>query len=114
MIVWRKDTEGRYTFVNRGFIENAGRPVDQILGKTDFDLVSAELAKQYHEGDSWILSTGETYRATEELEDADGRRFAIQVVKLPVHDGLGRIVGTQGIVWPLMGEDHAADHPRRL
>ena len=102
MIVWRKDTQGRYTFVNGGFIKNSGRPVDEILGKTDFDLVSAELAKQYHEGDSWILSTGETYRATEELEDGDGRRFTIQVVKLPVHDGLGRIIGTQGVVWPLL------------
>ena len=113
MIVWRKDIQGRYTFVNRGFIENSGRAVDQILGKTDFDLVSAELAKQYYEGDSWILSTGQTYRATEELEAGDGRRFSIQVVKLPVYDGLGRIVGTQGIVWPLLGNDHPADRARR-
>jgi PAS domain S-box-containing protein len=113
MIVWRKDTQGRYTFVNRGFIQNSGRPVDQILGKTDFDLVSPELAKQYDEGDSWILSTGETYRATEELEAGDGRRFNIQVVKLPVYDGLGRVVGTQGIVWPLLGNDHPADRARR-
>jgi PAS domain S-box-containing protein len=114
MIVWRKDTHGRYTFVNRGFIQNAGRAVDQILGKTDFDLVSAELAKKYNEGDNWILSTGDTYRATEELEDADGRRFTIQVVKLPIHDSLGRIVGTQGIVWPLMGDDRAAGGARRV
>jgi len=113
IIVWRKDTQGRYTFVNRGMIQNSGRAVEQILGKTDFDLVSNELAKQYSQGDSWILSTGETYRATEELEGADGRRFTVQVVKLPVHDGLGRIIGTQGIVWPLAGGDHAAESARR-
>jgi PAS domain S-box-containing protein len=99
MNVWRKDAQGRYTFANRGFSETSGLAVQEILGKTDFDITTPELAKQYHEGDNWILETGNIYRATEEIVGADGRRLTVQIVKLPVRDGHGRIVGTQGILW---------------
>jgi eukaryotic-like serine/threonine-protein kinase len=99
MNVWRKDADGRYTFANRGLSETVGLPVEQILGRTDFDITTPELARQYHEGDNLILSTGHTYRATEEIVAADGRRITVHIVKLPVRDGRGRIVGTQGILW---------------
>ena len=83
MNVWRKDADGRYTFANRGFTETSGLSLEQILGKTDYDISTPDLAKQYQEGDSWILSTGKTYRATEEIVGADGSRITVQIVKYP-------------------------------
>jgi hypothetical protein len=39
------------------------------------------------------------YEATEEVIGAEGNRRRIRIVKLPVRDGHGKIIGTQGIFW---------------
>jgi two-component system, NtrC family, sensor kinase len=99
MNVWRKDAAGRFTFANQGFCQTMGIPLDELIGKTDFDLFPTELAEGYREGDVRILTTGTIYEATEEVIDAEGKRRRIQIVKLPVRDGQGEIIGTQGIFW---------------
>ena len=72
-----------------------------MIGKTDFDVSPAELAEGYRQGDVRILTTGTTYEAIEEVIDAEGVRRRIQIIKLPVRDGQGRIIGTQGIFWTI-------------
>jgi PAS domain S-box-containing protein len=99
MNVWRKDAAGRFTFANRGFCQTMGIPVDDLIGKTDFDLFPTGLAEGYRQGDIRILTTGTTYEAIEEVINAKGERQRIQIVKLPVRDGQGNIIGTQGIFW---------------
>ena len=99
MNVWRKDAAGRFTFANQGFCQTMGIPLDELIGKTDFDLFPAELAEGYRQGDISILTTGTTYEAIEEVVDAEGKRRRIQIIKLPVRDGQGNIIGTQGIFW---------------
>jgi two-component system, NtrC family, sensor kinase len=99
MNVWRKDAAGRFTFANQGWHQTMGIPLDELIGKTDFDLFPTELAEGYRQGDLRILTTGTIYEATEEAIAADGERRRIQIVKLPVRDGQGKIIGTQGIFW---------------
>ncbi len=70
-----------------------------LIGKTDFDLFPTELAEGYRQGDVRILTTGTTYEATEEVITAEGERRRVQIIKLPVRDGQGKIIGTQGIFW---------------
>ena len=38
LFVWQKDCEGRYKYANPAFCAWVGRSVDEVLGKTDFDL----------------------------------------------------------------------------
>jgi PAS domain S-box-containing protein len=99
MNVWRKDADGRFVFGNRGFCETTKRPPAELIGKTDFDLFPAPLAEKYRRDDAWVMSTGETLEAIEEHLTAGGEKLYVRVVKLPVYDGQGRIVGTQGIFW---------------
>ncbi len=40
--ILRKDLAGRFTFANARFCDAVGRPLDQIVGKTDFDLYPAD------------------------------------------------------------------------
>src|SRR5262249_26895620 len=42
-MVIRKDLQGRFTFANQRLGELLGRPLDQVLGKTDFDIFPREL-----------------------------------------------------------------------
>jgi PAS domain S-box-containing protein len=96
---WRKDAAGRFTFANQGFCQTMGIPLDELIGKTDFDLSPTELAEGYRQADLRILTTGTIYEATEEVVAAEGQRRRIQIVKLRVRDGQGKIIGTQGIFW---------------
>ncbi len=43
--VFRKDLDGRIVSANQRFCESAGRPLDEILGKTDLDLFPASRAR---------------------------------------------------------------------
>jgi PAS domain S-box-containing protein len=99
MNIWRKDASGRFTFANRGFCQTLGLSLEELIGKTDFDISPTELAEGYRAGDNAILATGTTYEAEEQVLNSEGQRLRIRIIKLPVRDGHGNIVGTQGIFW---------------
>ncbi|MFM8804947.1 MAG: PAS domain-containing protein, partial [Planctomycetia bacterium] len=53
---WIKDREGRYRWVNRGFLLNyALERVGDVVGRTDHDLSPAHLADQYRLDDERVL-----------------------------------------------------------
>lgn len=55
-----KDQEGRYINVNRKFSEFVGLPVDDIIGKTDFDILDdQDEAIEHDEEDKQILESGD-------------------------------------------------------
>src|SRR3712207_7063870 len=43
--VFRKDTEGRFTFANERVGAGLGRGIDEILGRTDAELFPSDLAR---------------------------------------------------------------------
>ena len=47
MLAWLKDRDGRFLMVNRHFAEGVGRPLEEILGLTAFDVWPHDLAKEY-------------------------------------------------------------------
>jgi PAS domain S-box-containing protein len=97
--IFRKDLEGRFTFANQRFCATLARPMDQILGKTDFDFFPAELAAKYRQDDHRVVESGAPFETVEEHVTAGGDRLYVQVVKTPVRDPRGEIVGTQGMFW---------------
>ncbi|HET6878574.1 MAG TPA: PAS domain S-box protein, partial [Pirellulales bacterium] len=99
MNVFRKDLAGRFTFANRLFCEALGVRHDQIIGKTDLDFYHAELAQKYRSDDRHVIETGEVLEAIEEHYRSDGGKIYVQVLKTPVRDMDGQIVGTQGMFW---------------
>jgi PAS domain S-box-containing protein len=97
--VWRKDMESRFTFVNKGFCDATGRSASELIGKCDFDLFPSELAEKYRQDDRRVLTLGTTLELVEEHVTASGERLHVHVVKTPIYDVRGEIVGTQGIFW---------------
>jgi PAS domain S-box-containing protein len=95
--VWRKDTDGRFTFVNKGFCEALAKAPDDLIGKTDFDLFPPELAEKYRRDDLRVLETGHTLRVTEKHPTG----HSVEVIKIPIFDAHHHIIGTQGIYWDL-------------
>lgn len=97
--MFRKDVHGRFTFANKRFCDTLGKPLEEIVGKTDHDFYPAELADKYRRDDQKVLATGEVFENTEQHRDRDGDQRHVAVVKTPVYDAEKRIIGTQGIFW---------------
>jgi two-component system sensor histidine kinase/response regulator len=96
--VLRKDRTGRFTFANQSFCDLLGRPLAAILGKTDFDFYPEALAQKYRQDDQRVLETGELF-ATVEENKKDGETRYVEVMKSPVRDAHGAIIGVQVIFW---------------
>jgi PAS domain S-box-containing protein len=99
--VFWKDEQFRLVFGNRRFCETLGRPLDEIRGKTDFDLFPRELAEKYRADDRKVMETGEPLEDVEQIAGLDGRRIFIEVLKAPVRDASGRVAGVQGMFWDI-------------
>ncbi len=95
--VYRKDAEGRFTFVNSSFCRTKGKTADQILGQTAFAVNSKEEAEKVIQQHEFIMRTGKSIEIEESCAQPDGTMQYFQVVKLPVLSADGRIIGTQGI-----------------
>jgi PAS domain S-box-containing protein len=97
--VWRKDLDGRFTFGNKRFCESLGQPVDQVIGKTDFDFFPAELAEKYRRDDRSVHRTGTSWSTAEDHIGANGEKLFVEVVKSPIFGASEQVIGTQGIFW---------------
>lgn len=107
--VFRKDTQGRITYANQLLCENLGRDLEELLGKTAFDLFPADLAKGYQAGDQQVMLSGQKLESTEEYRLPDGRQRFIQIIKVPLFDPYGRVVGVQGVFWDVTEQKQAEE-----
>ena len=97
--ILRKDSEGRFTFANRKFCQSIGKPLYDILGKTDFDFFPAALASKYFQDDLRVMTTLENLDTVEEHVTPGGEKLFVHVIKTPLYNALGQVVGIQGIFW---------------
>src|SRR5687767_9111711 len=97
--ILRKDSQGHFTFANRKFCQSIGKPLYDILGKTDFDFFPPELANKYLQDDMRVMKTLENLDTVEEHVTPGGDKLFVHVIKTPLYDALGHVVGIQGIFW---------------
>jgi PAS domain S-box-containing protein len=110
--VCRKDLEGRFTFANQRFCELVGRPLDQLLGKTGFDIYPRDLAEKYRRDDRHVIDTGAVFEDIEEVVWVWGRRYC-HTLKTPVRDAAGQVTGVQAIGWDVTERKLAEEELRR-
>ena len=94
-----KDVEGRFTLANRAFCQNLNATQAEVIGKTDHDFFSQELADKYRANDQQVISSGEIYEDVESHVSADGQRSFVHVIKSPVVDADGAVTGVQAVFW---------------
>ena len=106
VLVWVKDREGRYSWVNRAFLINyaMGRHPggtspgwEHLLGKTDYDLSPAFLADQFRLDDEHVLTGGRIINRIELVAQPDGSTVWNVTNKIPLLDADGAVIGTAGI-----------------
>jgi len=98
--IYIKDAQSRFLLANNSSVRNLGlTSVNDLIGKTDFDLFSREAAAQYYASEQALLKSGEPIFNQEDINlyhDRDGIAW-FQVTKVPFRDIQGNIVGLVGI-----------------
>ena len=118
--VFYKDAQARYLSCNQAFERIIGKPRQEIIGRTVFDLSPRELAEQYRRTDDELLQRRGTQIYEAEVETAEGRRRNVILHKATFNnpDGsLGGIIGAvvditdrKAIEKQLRAINHALEH----
>jgi phosphoserine phosphatase RsbU/P len=111
--IYRKDLEQRFTFVNQLFCQTLGRSAAEILGKTDADFYPPKQAAKSQREDRRVIETRKTFGAVEERTLPGGEKNYVQVVKTPLYDAHGNVIGLQGIFWDITEQKRAEEQIRQ-
>ena len=110
--ILRKDLDGRLTFANTRCQQTIGKPLHELIGRTDHELFPKPLADAYRLDDLRVMETGVVIDKVEEHVAADGLTYAMQVMKTPLYDADGQIIGVQGIFWDVTARKQAEEQLR--
>lgn len=98
--IYVKDIESRFLLNNAAHVWMLGaRTPDEVLYRTDFDFSPHELASQYYADEQRIIHAGEPLINREEpaVHLATGERIWNSTTKVPLRDGMGKIIGLVGM-----------------
>ncbi|MEJ2661702.1 MAG: PAS domain S-box protein [Desulfobacteraceae bacterium] len=95
-VIYLKDRQGRYTFVNRHFELLSGYSAGQVLGKTDYELFPEDVAENSYRNDRVVLESGIPLEF-EEFGPVDGALHTFISAKFPIYNAKGDIVELCGI-----------------
>lgn len=97
-LIWLKDPEGVYLACNARFEAFFGARESEIIGKTDYDFVSKEMADFFREHDQRAISADRPSVNDEVVTFAsDGHQELLETIKTPMRDEMGNLVGVLGI-----------------
>lgn len=110
--IFRKDTAGRFVFINSWFCQLKATAADQILGKTATEIAAAishssqtmwrpELAAQEALQHAQTIQTGNQTSREEVRIDAGGQPQHFQVIESAVLGPDKAIIGTQGVMFDI-------------
>ena len=96
-IIFLKDTEYRYLYVNQLYLENGGWTREQIVGHRDADFMMAAAAEAIHTQEVQVMTTRRPLELEEALPFPGGTRHYVSY-KYPVFDDGGEMIGIAGFI----------------
>lgn len=79
-----KDAEGRFLFVNSWFERYFGLPKEEMIGKTDYDILPEETAERLMANDKKVIESGRPMEFEDEVLLGDGMVHTFLTVKFPI------------------------------
>jgi len=97
--VYAKDTDSRFIICNNALVKRMGKSnQEEVLGKSDLELIPGDLSKSYYENEQEIIRTGNPLIDYEEsIGTATGMIRWNMTTKVPFRDTNGKILGIVGI-----------------
>ena len=107
--VFYKDEHFAYTGCNKEFEKLMGLPKEEIIGKTDFDLTSRDLAEKYEKMDRELLRTQKPHAYETVAEYGDGSIHTVVVNKTIFRNASGGIGGIIGVALDISDQKRAEE-----
>ena len=96
--IYFKDKNNRFIMVSKTKAEHVDSTPDEIIGMTDFDFYPKEQAEKMAADDKRVMETGESIvDRVERLTRPSGEKRWVSVIKAPLRDEKGVVIGTMGI-----------------
>lgn len=96
--MWLKDPNGVYVACNVEFERLMDTEESGITGKTDYDLLSTEMADASSENDRFAMASGRPTISQQEITYADdGHKELVEVIKAPMYTNDGKPIGILGV-----------------
>ena len=97
-LIFVKDREGRFITANLALLRLMGlSSLKDLVGKTDADFISEELAAQYRVDDQHVIQTGKALIDREESAvDEVGNDMWLLTTKVPLRNRDGQVIGLVG------------------
>jgi PAS domain S-box-containing protein len=97
IVIYLKDTNFRYLFINRKFETDCGKSNVEMFGGTDDKFMPPEDVKKIRADEEKVLRTRTVLAYEEEVTTPGGRRH-FATIKLPVYDEDGALIGVGGYI----------------
>jgi diguanylate cyclase (GGDEF)-like protein/PAS domain S-box-containing protein len=97
--LWVKDVRSRFVIANKATATRMGfAAAGDLIGKTDLELLSAEIAAKFFADEQRIVRSGQPMIDMEEcVFGASGAKTWITTTKVPLRNGSGEIFGVAGV-----------------
>ncbi len=102
--IFYKDLDLNYIGCNFHFTNLVGKPLEQIIGKNDYDFFSDSEAKYFQTIDRSIIENGIPQSLTEWVTGTEGEKIYFSTVKSPLRNEKGQIIGVVGVARDLTRE----------
>lgn len=107
-----KDRNFSYVYCNEYYAEDLKIRPEEIAGKTDYDYFPKDLADKYRSDDKQIIDAGKL----ENIEDRyvqEEQTFVVHMVKTPIRDEKGNIIGILGMFWDITEQKRNEEELRK-
>ena len=114
-VVYAKDREGRMMAANRGTVELVGKPLTEIIGRTDREFLDDPVeGEKVMANDARVMTENRTEVLEEDVTYPDGRRAIWLSTKAPFRDADGAVIGLVGSSLDITERKAAEDQLRAL
>jgi len=96
-LVFFKDPNGVYLGCNSEFSRFVGRRPEDIIGRTDYDLVCPQMADFFRGNDRIMMEQGEPRHNEEWVTYPDGDEVLLDTLKAPLRSIEGKTIGLLGV-----------------
>jgi polar amino acid transport system substrate-binding protein len=100
-VIFMKDSEGRHILVNTYYETATGISAQTIIGKTDFDVMSKEVAEKIVAQDQSIMESRQPLTYEETVPGPDGLLHHYLTTKVPLINEQGTVYGLTGIAFDI-------------
>lgn len=107
-----KNMDLSYIYCNQSYANDLKKQPEEIIGRTDRDFFPSDLSEKFIVDDKKVLDAGELEN-TEDKYIAGGQEFIVHMVKAPLRDKDGSIVGLMGLFWDITEEKHREEEGTR-